>query len=566
MKLVRASWFVVLVVLAVTLVVPVLRQQLRIGLEELKPKNVRELGEYPPDIPGPLLKAYQHRALAFVEKTYPNDAEMLMAAGVLADNEQALKRAAETGKDPVAWAAYGEKLMQTVPAFERIGSSGVDPADAEAVKEEEERIAESGQPDRLTPEQADPYLAALRSWQEADPENALPVALEARLLYGLHRDQDACSVWAQAGRMPEVKSHAVERSRAFQQLLVAMGMPRPEAMVNADLSLMFPTMARLRDIARFAVYEGRLAAMRGDATTALTWWQSTADFGQHMEDSADTLIGMLVGIAIQGIGAAPAWRWVPDGVSGIPGGPLLGGRYFWGPQHSLYVEHMGEEHDQELRDRLVLGKLRSQASREYIKGGGSYEAYLYATRYLGFAGIAVGLALLLLVLYLAFGSWSRRAADEATNLRAAWQLILPLLTLAPAAVGSAIVLSRPLMAEDDPNGSVAALLAGLAGSVLLVLIIAPLAAIGSRAAGARFRTVWRGNLRRLLPVTIALCALIFLGTSAYAAQLRSQWAEKWSAPGVTEMTDMIRSLGDRWTHPTFPPDAWRAEYPPEQMQ
>jgi len=563
MKLVRASWLVVLVVLVATLVVPVLRQQLRIGLEELRPANVRQMEENPAEATTRLLKPYQQRAVSFVEKTYPNDAEMLMAAGVLADNEETLKRAAGMGKSPVAWAAYGEKLMQTVPTFHRIGGSGVDPADAEAVREEEKRIAEEGEPTKLTPEQAEPYLSALRSWQEADPENALPVALEARLLYGLHRDKDAFVVWAQAGRMPAIKSYAVERSHAVQRLLVAMGMAKAEAIVNADMSLMFPTMARLRDSARFAVYEGRLAAMRGDATTAITWWQSTADFGRNMGGSADTLIGCLVGIAFQGIGAGPVWKWVPDSISGIPGGPLLGGRYFWGDQHALYVEHMGEQNDRELRDGIVVGKLRTQASSEYMKGFGAYEGYYDATRYLGFAGVTVGLALFLLVVYLVLGSWSRRTADEATALRPVWQFILALLVIAPAVAGCVLVLRQPVFQEDSSARMIAALVSGLAGFAFLVLVLPLLAAIPSRAAGARFRTAWRGNLRRLLPVTIALCAIIFLVMSAYAARLRSQWAEKWSAPGVSEMSELIRSLGDKWTNPTIPPDAWRAEYPPE---
>jgi hypothetical protein len=198
-----------------------------------------------------------------------------------------------------------------------------------------------------------------------------------------------------------------------------------------------------------------------------------------------------------------------------------------------------------------------------MKGFGAYGGYFDATRFLGFAGLALALAAFPLIVYLAFGTWSRLAADEATNLRPTWQFILALVALSPALVGAVIVLRQPLFEEESSGRMIAALVSGLAGFVLLVLVIPPLAAIASRAAGARFRTAWRGNLRRLLPVMIALCAIIFLGTSAYAARLRSQWAEKWSAPGVSEMSELIRSLGDKWTNPTIPPDAWRAEYPPE---
>jgi hypothetical protein len=33
-------------------------------------------------------------------------------------------------------------------------------------------------------------------------------------------------------------------------------------------------------------------------------------------------------------------------------------------------------------------------------------------------------------------------------------------------------------------------------------------------------------------------------------------------PGVTEMDSVRQTLGDEWTNPTIPPDAYRAEYPP----
>jgi Na+/H+ antiporter NhaC len=197
-----------------------------------------------------------------------------------------------------------------------------------------------------------------------------------------------------------------------------------------------------------------------------------------------------------------------------------------------------------------------------MNGFGAYEGYYDATRYLGFAGIAVGLVLFLVVIYLAFGSWSRRAADEATNLRPVWQFILALLTLSPAVICALIVLRQPAFAENASGKMIAALVSGLAGFAFLVLVLPLLAAIPSRAAGARLRTAWRGNLRRLLPVMIALCAIVFLGANAYAARMRSQWAEKWSAPGVSEMSELIRSLGDKWTNPAIPPDAWRAEYAP----
>lgn len=489
MRLARASWLTVLVVIIITAAVPALRQQVPLGLRRAVPGSARL-----EDLDAFLratMQPYRKRAPAFVEEHYPNDAEMLLAAGIVADDTGLLKRAAEAANTPVAWAAYGEFLMRDAPGFERVASSGVDPANAEAVAQERKRIAESGYPDRLHPQQVAAILAALRGWQKADPENALPVALETRILYGLHRDRDALATWSRAGSLPLVASHAIDRAKPVERLLVAMGMPHPEALLNSQLSLIFPSFSSLRDTARIAVYEGRLAAMHGDPTAAVTWWESTADLGRHMQESADMIIAALVGAAIQGMGGHPVWQWTPsDDQNGIPAGPLLGGRYFWGDHHALYLTHMGEANDRALLHALILSKLRSQASRGYTTSSDNFfEAYLNATRFL-----ALG----------------------------AWTLVLSL--------------------------------------ILFLIFLA--VRVSSGRTPARSPAGWRGHVLRLLPIAIALCVLLFLALNVYAASLRSAWYAQWSAPGVTEMTDMLQTLGDAWTNPTIPPDAYRAQYPP----
>ncbi len=565
MRLVRASWFVFAAAIIVAAAVPTLRHQFRLSLSGFVPR--RQVMEDPWSVTTAMLKPYRERAAAFVEERYPDDPEMLLAAGQLAGNVDLLRRAAEEGGGPIAWAAYAEAVTERGPGFMRIGNTGADPADPVEMESARRTVAESGVPDRLTPEQAEPVLSVLRSWQEADPDNALPVALEARYLYGLHEDRDALIAWSQAGRMPVVTSHALARAGAVERLLAAMGMPEPDAIMNSQLSMVFPFFATARDTARFAVYEGRVAAMEGDPIEAITWWQSTADFGRHMQESADTIIGFLVGVAVQGIGGHPIWQWTLDERSGIPNGPLFGGRYFWGDQHSLYVEHMGPEADRELRDSLVRAKVRSSLSREYTKDLGAFESYFRANRYPAFAAIVFALAALLLAAFAAFGTWSRRAADEATRLRPTWQVIIALLVVLPAAVSGLVVLRRDFAGVAMSATLAAQLILGFVGVPLLLLVLLPLfAAISSRRSGARLRTAWRGNLRRVIPVAIAVAAVLSLWLSAYAADLRAQWAEKWSAPGVTEFSDMVEKLGPAWTDPTIPPDAWRAEYPPGRTE
>jgi hypothetical protein len=103
------------------------------------------------------------------------------------------------------------------------------------------------------------------------------------------------------------------------------------------------------------------------------------------------------------------------------------------------------------------------------------------------------------------------------------------------------------------------------GLVLVAGIVLPLiAAARSRVAGTRLRKAWRGTTRRIVPVTLALCALLFLGFSVAGMRLRNRWAQEQMAPGVTEMSQAIAAVGDKWENPTMPPDAWRAENPPER--
>lgn len=561
MKLVRASWFLTLAVIIITAALPMLRHQFHFGFRFLLPG--KDLTQQLDQAVNKIRKPYSEDPAAFVKQRYPDDTEMLLAAGVVKGDLELLQRAAEKGNSPIAWSAYVEQLMQNGPSFGRVGSSGVDPADAKAVAEEKKRLADSGIPDRITPEQAEPILSALRSWQEADPENGLPVALEARILYGLHQDQEALRIWAQAGRMPLVTSHALARANVVKRLYVARGMPEPEALLTSQVLMTFPSFARLRDAARFAVYEGRLALLQDDPTTAINWWQSTANFGRHLGESSDTIIGFLVGVAIEGIGAGPVWRWVPDGVSRVPNGPLFGGRYFWGDHHSLYVEYMGKDNEQALINNLVLAKLRSMACREYTSELGMFEGYYTAARYLGLTVAAAGLAAIFFLFYLLFGAWSRHAADSATNLYAFWQFVLAAILLLPFIVAVIIILRLPLSAMEAPPPVEGALLAAAIGFLLLLLVIPPLATISTRAPGARFRTAWRGNLRRLLPVSLALCLLVSLGFNLYAMQLRRQWVNKWSKPNYSEFKEMVTKLGPKWTNPTIPSDAYRAEYPPE---
>jgi len=510
---------------------------------------------------------YRRRAVEFVERHYANDPEMLTAAGSLTDDGKAglalLKRAVETGKYPAAWAPYVLRVMQAGPRYDRVGAYGVDPEDLEGLAEAEKLIRESGLPAKLSPEETAPVLAAIRAWQAADPQNALPVVLEMTYLYGLHEDAQALSRWEYAASLPVVNNYLGDRLRAMARLLSRMGMSQWQAISTSYLATDLPTDSRLypplRTSSRIATYEGRVAQIEGRPKDAIAWWNGTISLGQHMQDSADSLIGFLVGLAVEGIGASPTWRWCPDRMTGIPNGPVMGGRYFYGPQHAFYVAQVGEAADARLRDSLIKGKMRSQLLRENLRRAKLTWSDMRALKPLALGLSAAELLVLLLLLFAAIGTWARRQADEATGLRLLWKLVIGLVAVLP--VASTVIAFRPLMPGGLDSQMAAIIPGGLALSFLVALLLPLLAARSSRRPSARLATAWRGNLRQTLPITIALCALISVGLGIAAKMLHAKWVREWYKH--EEMARVVRAIGPAWANPPIPADSWRAEYPPE---
>ncbi len=569
MRLVRASWLILIAVILVVAAVKPLRDQARVQWAMLLQLRSPPPSGFPPDpaqssFTVHLLRPYRERAARFVEQHYPNDPEMLMAAGMLADDTSLLKRAAESGADPVAWSAYGEAVVRDAPSYSRLGNWAVDPNDAEAVAQAEREIAESGHPTRLSPEEAEPILAALRRWQQADPDNALPVAIEVRYLYGIHRDDECLPQWERAVRLPAVHGHPTERARAVSRLLVHMGMPEPDAIGASWWAVTFPSFARLRDCARIALYEGLLAQMQGRPEDAIRWWNASIDIARHTQESAQTMIGLLVGVAIGGIGTNAVWQWVPDGRSGIPNGPLLGGREFYGRQHHFYVSQVGEAADAELRDGIIAAKVRSRLTREYTGNTGFFAQHLAANRLLASGMLVAAGLLLIFVLFVLTGTWRRRSADEATGLHPAWQIVLSVLVLLPVAVAVKMATQIPVeQVYDFPASQLRPLAGGVALSLWVAALVPLAAAPFSRRPSAKILTAWRGTLRRILPPSLALGALLYLGLGLTAMTMRARWVRDVTKPGVTEMSWLIDRLGPSWHNPTIPPDAYRAQYPPD---
>jgi hypothetical protein len=511
-----------------------------------------------------ILAPYRQRAPSFVRAHYPGDAAMLMAAGLLVEDadtgRRLLREAAEMGRKPAAWAAYAGRLMKAAPHYDRIGISGADPEDAKAMAQAERRIRESRPPAKLSQRDVAPLLRAFRDWQAADAKNAMPVALEAYYLYGLHRDAEALAAWQRAASLPQATDYYQERTQAVARLLSAMGMPEREAASAAIFSSNLPFYNYSRSCARIATYEGRLAQMNHNPEEAIRLWNATMAFGRRMQDSADAVIGFLVGVAVEGIGASPSWKLSADRTSGIPGGPLGGLRYFYGPQHGFYVSQVGELADSRVRDSLIRARVRVLLLANLVSEG--IDAPLVESGLLlGLSGLTIGLLAALLVVFAAISIRLRRQADEATELRVGAQITILVFAFIPW-VYAGIAAYWSLMHQWRVQGLLGAALIGYPLTFLAMLLLPLLAARFSRLPSARLAAAWRGNLRRILPLAVASLAIAALALGIAGKNMERKWAREWYAPGYSEMKSVIRLAGPAWTNPKIPADAWRAERPP----
>jgi hypothetical protein len=563
----RLSWAIIFVVAVVAVTVRPLREQFQVAtrLPTIpRPVAQGEEGEALEDAQfGRFIEGYTKRAPDFVRDHYPGDPEMLMAAASVSGSRELARQALERGPTPLAWGAYAESvLINTSPSYTRIATTGADPSDPAQVAENEKYLAESKNRTGLSPKDVAPALGALTTWEYDDPDNALPVALEAYYLYGLHRDAEARERILRAGRLPKVTSYPAERSAIVRALFQHMGMPGAEAAIAADYSLILPSYARLREVARIGAYEGMLARMQGRPEEAVRLWQAVQNLGQRLETSSSILIGYLVGVAIEGIGAAPTWKWYHGESVGVPGAPLLGGLYFYGKYHDLYVKYAGQAADAQLRDHLILEKLRTQALRSANYWDESLTGYLRAAKLLGLGVMVAGLAAVLLFVFLLSGTWHRGEADAAATFGPAAGLVVALLMLAlPAAGGWYLASSIPRDQAHSWSIVAGRLLVGLLFALVLALLISLAGSDIGRKPGVRLLAAWRGNLRRLIPLALAIAALIYLGLGIAAAAERAAWLRARLSRGGNEMAQTVRNLGASWDRPTVPRDSWRAEYP-----
>jgi hypothetical protein len=288
------------------------------------------------------------------------------------------------------------------------------------------------------------------------------------------------------------------------------------------------------------------------------------NLGIHMQDSAKSLIPYLVSTAMEAIGAAPAWRWYSAGFTQTSPGPLNGGSIYYGPQHAFYVAQVGKQADTQVRDRLVLSQLRKALlNKQVMQLQWSFLNPLRSSNILLVLSRIAALALLaFVVIFAALSLRARGAADEAANLRIWARAAILLLIFLPLYYSGQLLWKAVF--QEAPRFSYQPFIGGSAVSLAVLLIFPFIAALFRRRPSARVTTTWRGNLRRVLPAAIVLCAVISLGLGISGRIVRSNFIKAWYSPNYNEMAQLKQFIGPEWDHPKVPAGAWHAEYPPKR--
>ncbi len=513
------------------------------------------------------LRSYAERAPQFVREQYPDDPEMLMAAGLLTTNYDTgvalMKEALEKDGGGAAWAAYAGLLAARLPDYQRLGLWVVDPADPEAVARVEGIISKQPAPRKLAAAEVAEIMEVARHWAKEEPDNGMPLALETYYLYGLHRDQEALERWEEAASRPEAESHRQEFQWAARRLLIEMGERELDAIQFSWWSVRLENIEVMSSApshcARIGGYEGRLARLEDRPDDAIRWWMATVQFGRHMQQSADTLMQCLIASVIEEIGGSPVWTWQPDGMSGIPDDPLQGERLFHGEHHDFFVSQAGEQAAEEVRDSMVRAKVRAQLAKDYRRRLRA-DPFIRSAMLLGLSALFVGLLVVFLLVFVGISIRARKQADEATDLPPGPRLIIVFLALLPATAGGVLYWTQLSIRQSQP-WLLMVFFGGFALTPLAALLLPLIAARSTRQPPARLATAWRGNLRKVLPLAILLCATLSLALGIAGRRAEAEWARNW--PTETEMERVVEAIGPRWTNPTIPPDAWRNEPPPE---
>lgn len=191
----------------------------------------------------------------------------------------------------------------------------------------DEEYALSGDPIPNAPTSSPPGTVDLEAFgrdavagERLDPQNGFFPLMRAAGLLAAHRDRDALEAVQRASRKARWNDYAAEEVRSVWKAREALNGRETALRKTVVLAaVLFPHYARMRQVARVAVYEAIEAEKAGKVEEGLAIRMALARCGDRMRAQSPTLIGSLVGIAITAIstsrpgGASPVKR--PENVS-----------------------------------------------------------------------------------------------------------------------------------------------------------------------------------------------------------------------------------------------------------
>jgi hypothetical protein len=465
----------------------------------------------------------------------PDSPDLLLAAALVSPDRErarnALQDLVRSDGRPVVWAAYVDSFLATQADYADLSS-----------------------------EDADAMLAAIYGWQEADPDNGLPVALEAWALWGAGEGDRALDRWTAASERPKFAPYVSEHVRVLAELFDRMGLPAPEAATAARLGSSFTPWSDALGFSALGVFTaGYSAAANGNAPAAIHYWQSIIDLGLRAEETDDSVATYRAGAALREMGASAFWIRVSDAALGRGRRGPQGGRFYYGPYHELYAAAHGNEADLQLVQRLAADAARLRMLEALAGQADPETPSNRAADSLLFGLVALGSVVLLPFALLLP---KEKSEGRPATVSPVVHLALALTALLAAAVGAGLLIA---IAPSFPVTSLYA----PTPQQLIPAVSLPVFALGLAALlvamyqGRRQRTLaYRPVFVRSLLATTALLSVFYLVPGLLAVQARADWLRQWRQPGLTELQLATRPLGARWHNPPILPGAWEECPPP----
>lgn len=209
-------------------------------------------------------------------------------------------------------------------------------------------------------------LQAAADGERLEPDNAFFPAMATIGFYALGRDTEARAALSRAVRLPAWREHLdTEAYGAVERVRLLRG-PQPTSSETATLSgLLFPHYAQLRGMARLAAAHAIQAEGKEDHTSAIALRTDLWRLGAKMRTQSSTVIGSLVGIAIERLGAS----WSSD---------------YHGPESAdarrrqadaAFVAYLKRHDRTDLADAWVREATAMRDAREMVRGNLDHSAY-----------------------------------------------------------------------------------------------------------------------------------------------------------------------------------------------